>query len=131
MSKELTLDDLLQLVHQDNTATRTQAQDVFELYKCPPVKEICGILNLCEQSIDLGDGFALRFLSIDEILNPAENFGTDYSEIGIIPLIDTFNNDFLVYNVNERMFQMYNISEDIDFEDFDSIVEFIESRRMS
>ena len=46
--------------------------------------------------------------------------------MNIIPLIDLFDNDFLVYNISEDRFQKINLSEKLTWKNVDSIQNYID-----
>ena len=54
------------------------------------------------QFIQVGDGEHYRILNKDEILNTERHLGLDCLKMGVIPLIDCKDNNFLVYNGRTR-----------------------------
>lgn len=51
-----------------------------------------------------------RLVSIDEINDYKEDLLID---IECIPLIDLYDNNYIIYNLKENEFQIYDISEDV------------------
>jgi len=56
-----------------------------------------------------------RMLSYGEIFSADIEYDNNFKELGIVPLIECFDNDFIVYNIRTGMYEMYNIIEKIAF----------------
>lgn len=68
-----------------------------------------------------------KLLSVDEIINYKENLNiTDE----LIPLIYLSDNDFVVYDINTNNFALYNIVDDLFFENLRSINDYINSIKL-
>lgn len=65
-----------------------------------------------------------RLLSKGEITNYKNEFNIDI-DMDIIPLIDLYDNNFLIYNIAENKFQMMDISDDTFWKDVASIRDYI------
>lgn len=63
-----------------------------------------------------------RLLSRDEIINYKKYLNLN---IDIIPLIDCWDNSFLVYNLNNQKFQMCDVSSETLYKDITSIENYI------
>lgn len=63
-----------------------------------------------------------RLLSSDEILNYKEELSCD---VDMIPLVDTYDNEYLVYRVEKDQFQMFDISTDEFFGEVEDIEKFL------
>lgn len=63
-----------------------------------------------------------RLLSLGEILNYKNELNC---ELNIIPLIDNYDNDYLVYNIGEKQFQMLDISSDNFWNKLESICDYL------
>ncbi len=64
-----------------------------------------------------------RLLSLDEILNYKNELKCN---LDIIPLIDECDNDFLVYNLKEKQFQMLDISSDNFWKNVENMDEYLD-----
>lgn len=58
-----------------------------------------------------------RLLSFKEILHAADTMHVDFVRYGIIPLIDCYDNDFIVFNFKTQSWSMFNIVDQISFND--------------
>lgn len=56
-----------------------------------------------------------RFLSFSEILYAEDDWGISLKKKKIIPIVDCSDNDFIAYNAAEKVWQMYNIVDEIGF----------------
>jgi hypothetical protein len=65
-----------------------------------------------------------RLLSQDEILNYKEELKTN---LDIIPLVDLYDNNYLVYNLTSNKYQLLDISQDLLWKDIESIADYIKS----
>lgn len=63
-----------------------------------------------------------RLLSLDEILNYKDYLACN---LDIIPLVDTYDNYYLVYKIEEDKFQMLDISVDEFFGEIENIDEYL------
>ena len=65
-----------------------------------------------------------RLLSKSEIANYKNEFNINI-DVDIIPLIDLYDNNFLIYKIAENKFQMLDISDDKIWKNVDSISNYI------
>lgn len=68
-----------------------------------------------------------RMLSYGEILKADIEFETNFKELGIIPFIECFDNDFVVYDVKSGKYGMYNIIDKVIFSDNKTLEEVLEA----
>ncbi len=85
--------------------------------------ELKEILSLCKGEPIFYEG-EKRLLSIDEILNSKEELNLNEN---VIPIIDLYDNEFLVYDILNSHFTKFDISTETRFGKVDSIREYINS----
>lgn len=56
-----------------------------------------------------------RFLEIDEVENASQELNVDFVGKKLLPLIDCFDNNYLVFNVEKKSFMMINIVDEVLF----------------
>lgn len=56
-----------------------------------------------------------RFLSYSEIYYAEDDLGISLRKKKIVPIVDCGDNDFIVYNAADAVWQMYNIVDEIGF----------------
>ena len=95
----------------------------MDRYKEIENEELKKILEFVkEEPLFFGD--EKRLLSESEIINYKDELNIDLDE-DIIPLIDLYDNNFLIYNIEKNKFQIMDISNDIFWKDVDSIQKYI------
>lgn len=62
-----------------------------------------------------------EFFSYNEILNASKEYSKDFKALGIIPFIDAYDNDLIVYVILENVWAKFNMSDDIIFKKKDSL----------
>ena len=73
-----------------------------------------------EEPVFISDN--IRLLSIEEILNYKEELKIDKL---IIPLIDLYDNNFLVFDIEKKEFQMLDISDEQFWKKVNSIEKYL------
>lgn len=84
------------------------------------LQEILGFVG--DEPIFFND--EMRLLTREEILNYKDEFNIEKDDI--IPLIDLFDNDFLIYDIKEEIFSMMNIVDESMFSKMNTIEEYLE-----
>jgi hypothetical protein len=97
----------LWLAHK--TASVEAIQKAYGASELP--KEIAG---------DPKGGFAqgasfLRRLSHKDILSAQEDLGVQFSKLGLIPLFDKGDNDYVVYDFRNKRWKLFNIADNTAF----------------
>lgn len=69
----------------------------------------------------------MRLLFKDEVLNYKEELCVDIDNI--IPLIDLYDNNFLIYDITENIFGIMNIVDEFIFDKTTSIEKYLELLR--
>ena len=99
------------------------------------VKEkIVSVYNMCIPDVilkilssyplpELFDENESRTLSLCEVLNCEEDNGIPFKSKKIIPIVDTGNNDFIVYDASNDVWCMYNILDETAFNEGKSFEE--------
>ena len=67
----------------------------------------------------------MRLLSKEEIINYKKELNIEMDNI--IPLIDLYDNDFLIYNINENVFEKLNIVDGTIFGKINTIEKYLKS----
>lgn len=106
------------------------ARQVTQLYQCPPNDELSKIIALEGTFLDTGDdGDVFRIVHLDEMINPRPHLGSDFVAIGLVPLIDSGDNIFLVYQVATKRFGLCDISDLDENDDADPLFEIYTNAR--
>ena len=108
--------------------TPKERQQVEEAYGGYLPLEAWILLSLKDKSPKDNEGNpgSLRILGIDYIISASEIMQVDFLTKQLIPLVDCWDNDHLVYDFSRQIFCMFNIADETTFSDYKSLVEFIE-----
>ncbi|WP_019680655.1 hypothetical protein [Ruminococcus flavefaciens] len=66
-----------------------------------------------------------RALAYAEILNPVEYMNIDFVTLQAIPLIDAYDNTYIVYMIREKKWAKYNSIDNVFFKKKDSFSEVL------
>lgn len=115
MDEVLSVQEYLQEVQ----ATKTDPIAVRAVEKIYGIVEDCFVMKIVSRSSRLGDseffGTDYRALDFREILSPQEHLGVNFPEMGLLPLFDCCNDDFIVYRLKDKKWSMYNITDSLLF----------------
>lgn len=126
--KEFLLDDgsLPTIIIKNNNQRQTLYD--FILSKYPTINknnnELKRILSICKIEPIFIKGKEIRFLSLEEVINYKKCLNIDKENI--IPLIDLYDNDFLIYDINQNKFAKIYIADEQIYQYVDSIQEYID-----
>lgn len=100
-----------------------KVQVIEALYKMELPEKVKKIISNCKENIFL-DG--KRVLSFKEIENAEMELHVDFIDRCLIPLVDCMDNDFIVYDLKNRDWSMFNIIEKCVFKKRDSFEKVLE-----
>ena len=80
------------------------------------------IISASVESVFFDDEW--RTLSVDEILNASENLHVDFEGQMLLPIVDTGENDFIVYHAEDNTWSKFNIIEECHFKAKKSVYEY-------
>lgn len=72
------------------------------------------LLKFEESKFYDNNGSTFRFMSINEIRNANQTLGLDLVSKKYIPIIDTMDNDFICYDLNNKKFVLFNIVDEVE-----------------
>jgi len=99
--------------------------EIETLYEIELSDELKKIISLNKEGIFYDDMELLRGLSSDEILNASDDLSVEFVEIDLLPLFDTGNDNFIVYNFEKKCWSRYNIAEEFEFDEAANLLEYI------
>ena len=86
-----------------------------DVYKQEMPGEIVSILSIYKVPECFEDK-EIRTLSLREVLNAEEDFGVPFKSKGIVPIVDVGDNDYLVYNCKTKEWALYNVVDQLLFQ---------------
>lgn len=99
---------------EDAFVNNETKEKLFLVYGKSIPNLILKILSLYPSS-ELFDENESRTLSFNEVLHAEEDNSIPFKSNGIVPIVDCGNNDFIVYDSKKNNWCMYNILDEIMF----------------
>ncbi len=89
--------------------------------------EINGLIAQIVSFADNADfiGEERRAFTFNEILNAAKEYDIDFKALGIIPIIDAYDNELIVYVIADNIWAKYSVSDDVLFKKRASLEEIL------
>ena len=104
-------DFLQQLKHTEINESSVKTIEIK--YNCRLPMFIQEIISASQECIFLDNDW--RILSVKEILDAPEDLHVDFVELRILPLIDTGENNFIVYCLEKEDWSKFNIIDECFF----------------
>lgn len=70
-------------------------------------------------------GAEWRTLCLDEIINADKDLEYNFSERDQLPLIDAFDNNYIVFDYNDSLWKILNLTEEIDFDESEKLADLL------
>ena len=105
---------------------------VVKAYGWDIPEELQHFISACKREIFVeNDSFSADFkvLSLDEIIDAETDLGIDFRALKMIPVIDCYDNQFLVYQMDKRNWGLYSMDDDIIFDENESMEELLSLTR--
>lgn len=118
MTKQEYIDSVM--LCPENSERIKAISDLFE-------NEINGIIAKIISFADNADfiGEERRVFSYNEILNASKEYDTDFQALGIIPIIDAYDNELIVYVIAENVWAKFSLSDEILFKKSNTLEEIL------
>lgn len=102
---------------------------IEEIYGNQLPLEVHILLSLADAFWDSPKGEAIRVLDVEEVVNASEELHVDFVKKRLVPLMDLFDNNFLVFVIAKNKYSIMNINDESLFEDYESIYNFLISQK--
>ena len=87
----------------------TRVNEINRIYKTKIEGQVAKLISYADM-VDFFDE-ERRALGYKEIIDATKDMKIDFDEMGIIPLIDAYDNTFIVYLVYEKQWAKFNIMD--------------------
>lgn len=115
----------LRLIGQEGKIKEVFVKYLEARYHCKLPEEVEKVFSVCnEDSIFYGEETGFRILSQDEVLMAKDEWFDGKTDF--IPLIDYYDNDFLVYITANKKWGLYNMSDNLVFKEFAKFHDFLD-----
>ena len=110
---------------KSNEVNQDFVASVEKLYGITLTEELKHIVSVVMDDYFISQN--CRVLSATELLRTEDFTGVDFTELGMIPLVDCKDGDYIVYNFGTQKYEMYNIYDEVSFKKADSLEALIEA----
>ena len=118
------LKDTLTALNQQSVEAKNigEIESVYETKLNDTVKRL---VSISKKSVSYDDFSLLRSLSLKEILEASADMQVDFVSLRLLPLFDAGDNDYIVYDLNEKGWCMFNIADEIKFSKKSSLLDYL------
>ena len=108
------------LSHLDTVVIdKAMVSQLEKKYDCVFPERIAQVISRATDTIFFEDDS--RMLSFSEMLDAEKDLHTEFVKLGLLPLADCGENDFIVFHVKDGTYSVFNIIEECDFKRKDSL----------
>ena len=108
------------LSHLETVAIdKAKVSQLEKKYDCIFPQRIAKIISSASETIFFDDDG--RILSFNEMIDAENDLHTEFVKLGLLPLVDCGENDFIVFHVKDDAYSVFNIIEACDFRRKDSL----------
>ena len=114
MNKQEYLEKVLQCPEN-----KERLKTISELYGTAISGVAANIISYADNADFIDD--ERRAFSYKEIINASKEYDRDFKAMGLIPVIDAYDNDLIVYVIAENKWAKYSLSDDVVFKKKDKL----------
>ena len=96
-----------------------------KMYSIVLPDEVRRIVSISKDTVSYDDFSLLRGLSRSEINDASADMSVDFISKGILPLFDAGDNDYIVYNIAEKVWYKFNIVDEVKFSTTQYLSEYL------
>ena len=96
---------------------------ISDIYGTEIKGQIAKIISFADNADFIGE--ERRAFTFSEILNAAKEYDIDFKALGIIPIIDAYDNELIVYVIADNIWAKYSMSDDVLFRKKASLEEIL------
>lgn len=108
----------------ERSATTQSAEKIEQVYGIKLKDDIKQVLSKKPEGIFFESEDVLRLLSCEEIVDASQDMNVDFIELKLIPIIDTGDNDYIVYDIEKSSWCKFNIVDGVKFKQREALKEF-------
>lgn len=118
MTKQEYIDNVKK--HPENSE---RIRAISDIYGTEITGQIAQIVSFADNADFIGE--ERRAFTFSEILNAAKDYNIDFKALGIIPIIDAYDNELIVYVISDNIWAKYSMSDDVLFKKRTSLEEIL------
>ena len=101
----------------------SKVKKIESIYKSELSELLKKIVSNSAETEFLDDG--IRILSFDEIVDAEKDLHVNFKDLGILPIADCGENDFIVYHFAKDTWSKFNILDEICFKEKNELKELL------
>jgi hypothetical protein len=95
-----------------------------KMYDTTLPEDIKRVISINKDTMPYDDFSLLRGLSHAEIEEASGDMAVDFIENGLLPVFDVGDNDYIVFDIREKVWYRYNIVDEVKFCKVFSLLEY-------
>ena len=103
------------------TENRDRVKTVSELYGAFINAVMAKVISFADNADFIEE--ERRAFSYNEIMNASEEYGFDFKALEIIPFMDAYDNNLIVYLIADKKWAMFSMSDEVIFRKRDKLEE--------
>ena len=111
------------LIAVEGTSNSNSIAKIERIYKTSLPNEIKKLIASNNEPVFLNNGS--RILSLSEIIDAEKDLQVNFTSLGLIPIADCGENDFVVYIIAEKTYAKFNINSETLFKKESNIFKLI------
>ena len=111
------------LIAVEGTSNFNSIAKIERIYKTSLPNEIKKLIASNNEPVFLNNGS--RILSLSEIIDAEKDLQVNFTSLGLIPIADCGENDFVVYIIAEKTYAKFNINSETLFKKESNIFKLI------
>jgi hypothetical protein len=109
----------------EKQSINTQFVDkLAEIYDAELIEYVKKLLSASPDGIFFESDDILRLLSHKEIINASEELSVDFTSLQLIPIFDTGDNDYIMFDIKNKNWCKFNIVDSVKFKQKSLLSEF-------
>ena len=97
----------------DTEINASFVQKIETKYACNLPNDVKKILSVSKEQLFFDE--ERRLLSSNEIENASEQLHVDFQKLGLLPIIDAYENDFISFNYKKKNWCYFNVNDNSIF----------------
>ena len=102
---------------------------IQERYRCSISNEVKKIVSFAPDGYFFDDDDLYRVLAVEEIIHAPEELHVDFIQKKILPVIDTGDNDFIVFDCDNNVWCKFNIVDEVRYRQANNISDLVQHLR--
>jgi len=104
---------------------KASVSEIEALYKTSLPNEVKKVISLNKDGVSYDDKSTFNGLSTNAILNAYNDLYIDFAALQYVPLFDIGDSEYIVYNLKNKCYAIYDISDDDEYSEKTNLLEYV------